>query len=100
MKPLLAAIFISGRDWIVPAGGLFAAVVLALLWSYTRNRAETRIGVTCFLLKLLGAAALAACLVEPLRMGQRVKPGSNFFVVVADNSQGMQIHDRGNPQSR
>jgi uncharacterized membrane protein len=99
MSPL-AALFISGRDWLVPAGGLFVAVLLALLWSYTRNRAGTRISATCFFLKLLGAAALAACLVEPLWTGQRVKPGSNFFVVAADNSQGMQIHDRGNPQSR
>jgi len=40
------------------------------------------------------------CLLEPLLSKQRAKPGANYFVVLADNSQGMQIHDRGQPQSR
>src|SRR6185369_13722046 len=47
-----------------------------------------------------GLIALAVCLLEPLWSGQRARPGANQFAIVADNSMGMQIHDRDNPQSR
>ena len=65
-----------------------------------RAAADKGLRVTCALLKVLGFAALALCLLEPFWTGQRVKPGANLLAVVADNSQGMQIHDRGNAQSR
>jgi uncharacterized membrane protein len=51
-------------------------------------------------LKLLGLLALAACLLEPLWTQQRARPGANFFVVLADNSQGLQIQDNGASRSR
>jgi uncharacterized membrane protein len=37
---------------------------------------------------------------EPLWTGQRARPGANLFAIVADNSQGLQIKDRGNAQTR
>ena len=43
---------------------------------------------------------LTACLLDPLWSGQRARPGANLFAVVADNSQGMQIRDRGDLRSR
>src|SRR5581483_8539079 len=54
----------------------------------------------CPLLKALGLAALGLCLLEPLWSGQHAKPGANLFAVVADNSQGLQIHDRDSSRSR
>ena len=54
-----------------------------------------------FGLKLLGMLALALCLIEPLWSGRRAKTGANLFVVVADNSSGMNVRDdRREPQSR
>ena len=49
---------------------------------------------------LIGLLALAACLLEPLWSRERAKPGANFFVILADNSQGMAIKDRGAARSR
>ena len=42
-----------------------------------------------------GIVLLAALLVEPLFTGTRPRPGSNLFLVVADNSKSLQLADRG-----
>ncbi len=96
----LATLFFSGRDWLVPAAGLLVIALLVLIWGYRSAPADKGIRTACFLLKTLGFATLALCLLEPYWAGQRAKPGANFFAIVADNSQGMQIHDRGQLQSR
>jgi uncharacterized membrane protein len=97
---MLASLIFSGRDWLMPVLVLASLGLAALGWGYARAAADRGLRTACALLKGLGFAALALCLLEPLWTGQRVKPGANLLAVVADNSQGMQIHDRGNAQSR
>ena len=96
----LATLFFSGRDWLLPAAGLLGVALVILIWGYRSALADKGIRTACFLLKVFGFATLALCLLEPFWTGQRAKPGANLFAIVADNSQGMQIHDRGQPQSR
>lgn len=95
----LAALTFSGWNWLWPAAAFLAVSAFALYWSY---RASPGGGLRwlCVGLKLAGLTALALCLLEPLWFGQRAKPGSNLFAVVADNSQGMQIKDAGDAHSR
>ncbi|MEW6156106.1 MAG: glutamine amidotransferase [Verrucomicrobiota bacterium] len=95
-----ATLFISARDWLIPAAILFAAGGALLYWAYRRVAAERLTRTACVFLKLLGFAVLAFCLLEPLWSGQRARPGSNYFVLLADNSQGMQIKDREATQTR
>ena len=97
---MLAAILISGREWLLPAAGFLVVAVLLLVWTYLRARADRKLRTACAFLKLLGLAALLACLLEPLWSSQRARPGSNFFAVLADNSQGMRIKDIGQTQTR
>jgi uncharacterized membrane protein len=97
---MLAALFISGREWLIPATVLFGSAIIVLLWSYRHSSSEVAGRFACALLKLVGLAALGFCLLEPLWNTQRARPGANFFAVVADNSQGMQIKDRGASRSR
>ena len=85
---------ITGWNWLWPALGMFAVGVVLLIWSY-RSPATPAVRWLCLMLKLTGLAALAACLLEPRWLGQRARPGANLFAVVADNSQGLQIRDRG-----
>ncbi|MSU64903.1 MAG: hypothetical protein EXS38_02105 [Opitutus sp.] len=76
-----------------------AVAMLVLAWSY-RASAGQPLRWVCLLLKAVGIVALALCLLEPLWLGQRARPGVNLFAVVADNSQGLQIHDAGDARSR
>ena len=84
----------SGWNWLWPAVAFCAVAVVVLLWSY-RASAGQPLRRICLALKVAGIVALALCLLEPLWLGQRVRPGANLFAVVADNSQGLQIHDNG-----
>ena len=59
-----------------------------------------RLRWACLGLKLVGLAALAACLLEPLWTGLRARPGANLFAVVADNSRSLQVRDAGDARTR
>jgi len=95
----LAALIFSGWNWFWLAAGLLGVAFLLLWWSYRAAPA----GVwrwTCLTLKAIGLLALVFCLLEPLWSGQRARPGANLFAIVADNSQGLQIKDRGAARTR
>ena len=95
---VLAAITFAGSRWLIPVllGGLI--LFAALAWSYRSIPGPIR--WVCVLLKALGVAALALCLLEPMWTDQRARPGANIYAVIADNSQGLTIHDPGVVQSR
>ncbi len=96
---VVASLTFSGWSWLVPAIGIFGLSVALLLWGYrTAPRGGRR--WLCLVLKLIGIVALAFCLLEPLWSRERAKPGSNFFAVVADNSQGLQVRDEAARQTR
>lgn len=95
-----AAIVFSSRAWLIPVLALLVGVAVALIWAGHRSEVAARIRLGCGLLKLAGALALAICLLEPLLVDQRAKPGANLFAIIADNSQSLQIKDAGHPQSR
>lgn len=95
-----AAASISAPDWLAPAVAVMVLGLGLLVWGYRGALLRPWEKVLFGSVKLLGILALAACLVEPLWTGQRVKPGANFFVVLADNSQGMCIKDADAELSR
>jgi uncharacterized membrane protein len=97
---MLAAILISAREWFLPASGFLLVAILLLTWTYLRAPADKQLRTACAFLKLLGLAALLACLLEPLWSTQRARPGANFLAIVADNSQGLGIKDRGETKTR
>ena len=94
-----ASIIFSGSNWLWLAAGILGLAVVLAGWSY-RAAPNGWPRWVCAGLKLAGVSALALCLLEPLWSGQRVRPGANVFAVLADNSQGLQIKDRGATQSR
>lgn len=87
-------------QWLVGAGVLMAVALGALLWSYTRARTSRSVRITCTVLKVIGFSALALSLLEPLLSGVRPRRGANAFVILADNSQSLQIKDDGAAQTR
>ncbi len=97
---LIGSIVIPSSPWIWLAVLVFVAVVALLVWSYRRSPELGVIHGIALFLRLLGVLVLALCLIEPLWNGRRAKTGANLFLVVADNSNGMTIRDRGEDQSR
>lgn len=86
--------------WLPAVAILGLAAIGIVAWSYRHS--ANRLGF-CFLaglLKLTGIAALLFCLLEPLFSGVRPRPGANLFVLLADNSQSLQVHDVDEEQSR
>jgi len=96
----LATVFISGRDWLLPGAVFLGIALLFLFWAYQRASVGGGVRLVCMLLKVIGLLALTACLLEPLWSGQRARPGANSFVILADNSQGMEIKDHGVSRTR
>jgi uncharacterized membrane protein len=97
---LVGTITIPAGSWIWAAGVLLTTALVLLVRSYKRAPAGGTSLRIAFGLKLLGLLVLALCLLEPLWSGRRAKSGANILVAVADNSSGMNIHDRGSTQSR
>ncbi len=95
----LVELTFSGWNWLWPSVAFLGVAAIVLAWSYRASAAQPLRGV-CLALKITGIVALALCLLEPLWLGQRPRQGANLFAVVADNSAGLQIHDRGATASR
>jgi uncharacterized membrane protein len=97
---ILAEVMLAARDWLWPAAALAIVALAAMAWCYRQARSGFGVRAAGMLLKTTGIAALALCLVEPLVSGMRPRPGSNLFLVMADNSRSLQIHDVGSGKSR
>ena len=96
----LGLITLPQTGWIGLAGSLLAAALALLAWSYGRAPRLGVAAIVAFDLKLLGLLILGVCLIEPLWSSRRAQSGANLLVVVADNSQGMAVRDRGQTLTR
>jgi uncharacterized membrane protein len=97
---LLGSIIVPAGPWVWLAVLVLAAVVVLLAWSYRRSPEISAVHRIAFCLRLLGVLVLVLCLTEPLWSGRHVKSGANLFLVIADNSSGMNIRDQGMTISR
>ena len=73
---------------------------IALIWNYARARASAGVRIAAATLKAIGLLALVLCLLEPLLVGTRPRPGANSFVLLADNSQSLTIRAGEGEQTR
>ena len=96
----LGDVIFAAPDWAWQAGVLAALATGALVWSYWRSGSAGWAAVAAAALKGMGLAALIVCLVEPLFSGSRPRPQSNLFLLAADNSRSLEIHDPGNRRTR
>ena len=88
------SIIVPASPWVWLAVPVLAAAVVLLVWSYRRSPEISAIHRIAFCLRLLGVLVLLLCLTEPLWSGRHVKSGANLFLVIADNSSGMNIRDQ------
>ena len=97
---LLGSIIVPISPWVWLGVPVLAAVVVLLIWSYRRSPEMSFFHRIAFCLRFLGVLVLVLCLTEPLWSGKHVKSGENLFLVIADNSSGMNVYDQGVPRSR
>ncbi len=97
---IFAEVVLGARDWLTWAGVLLAFATTAVAWSYWRSQGPAALRLTAGLLKSAALLALATCLIEPLFSGTRPRPKSNLFLILADNSRSLQVHDRGQSKTR
>ena len=87
-------------DWAIPALTAGALLFLLILYSYRVIKAPLWLKSCCGLLKTFAILLLVATLVEPMRSDLKPTPGANVFVVLADQSQSLQLTDPGQSSSR
>lgn len=87
-------------EWTVPALILGGAVLLLVLWSYRRSRVPVSVRTVCGLLKASAVTLLALILIEPRRGEERPVPGANVFMILADDSQSLQLSDKSESRTR
>lgn len=97
---ILAEMVLGARDWLWRTVPLAVLALAVLAWSYGRSGASGWVRLVAALLKTAAVAALAVCLVEPLFSGTRPRPQSNLFLIAADNSRSLEIHDRNHRRTR
>lgn len=97
---IVAEIILGGRHWLSASVGICLVAFAVIMWAYARAGHLIWVRALAGLLKAVGIFLLAALLVEPLFTGTRPRPGSNLFLVVADNSRSLQLADRGQAKSR
>jgi uncharacterized membrane protein len=95
-----ASLTISAREWVWPAALIFIVGMALAFWSYWRSPATASTRRIGLLLRAVGLAALAACLMDPMWTDTQPRPGANTFAIMADNSQGMVIQDKGAAKTR
>ncbi len=86
--------------WMWLSFSLLGLLFVMLVWAYRRAATIRPGNKAAFVLKLLGILILMFCLIEPLWSGRRAKPGANLFAVIADNSSGMNVLDKGTDKTR
>ncbi|MBX3442008.1 MAG: hypothetical protein KF774_06355 [Planctomyces sp.] len=90
---ILADLLLGSRQWAPWAVVAMTAGLALMAWSYLRAEGPLWVRLTAAGLRAIALCALAACLVEPLWTGTRPRPGSNVFIIAADNSRSLQLSD-------
>ena len=90
----------GAQEWLLPVGLLLAIGVAVLIWAYARCRTSGGMKASLMVMKLAALCLLAICLLEPMQQTRRPEKGANLMVVMADDSQSLQIKDQGQSQTR
>jgi uncharacterized membrane protein len=93
-------LILGSPHWMTAAAVLLGVAAVTIVWSYARAATKRSVKLGAALLKALGFTALALILLEPLLTGTKPKRGANAFVILADNSQSLSIHDAGSSRTR
>jgi hypothetical protein len=72
---MFGSIELSGNDWFVPVVVLLALALMILTWGYRSAILTKKIRSVSYALKTVGLLLLALCLLEPVWVESRARPG-------------------------
>jgi hypothetical protein len=87
-------------QWGWPVIVILVIAAAVAIFSYARSRGSVPLRVALAGLKFAAVALLASCLLEPVHQFTRPEPGANLLMVMVDDSQSLQVKDRGESESR
>ena len=90
---------ISSDGWLIPVIIACAAVLVFLFWLFKSNPSGRQTPGICYLLKSLAVLLLLICLLNPQVISKEPKKGETSFIVLADNSQSMNLTKPGAVES-
>ena len=90
----------GAMSWLWPTGLLLLVAIGVIAWTYAQARAAGSWKALMIAVKLTAILLLAICLLEPMIRYSRPEKGANLMVVMADDSQSLQIKDRGSTETR
>ena len=90
----------GASDWGMAVASLLAITAGIVIWAYFNARAAAGAKSLMAVMKILAVLLLAICLLEPMYRYARPEQGANLMVVMADDSQSLQIKDRGGSTTR
>jgi uncharacterized membrane protein len=93
-------VYLAGKEWLLPAVVVLLVGFGLVVWAYHRAPTDGKVRGICIGLKILGLILLLLCLIDPMTSAERAKPGANLLVLVADNSEGLNVTDAGEKKSR
>ncbi|MCP4889964.1 MAG: hypothetical protein GY904_25575, partial [Planctomycetaceae bacterium] len=85
---------------LLPVGLLMILGLGVLIWTYSRSRTSGGMSMLLATMKMAALLLLAICLLEPMQRFSRPEKGANLMVVMADDSQSLQMKDRGQTETR
>lgn len=90
----------GATNWLLPTGLLLLVALGMIIWTYSQARASGGLKVLMIGMKVGALLLLAMCLLEPMYRYSRPEKGANLMIVMADDSQSLQIKDRGMSETR
>ncbi|QEG41438.1 hypothetical protein [Roseimaritima ulvae] len=78
-------------DWLWPAIAILTVALLIVIYGYRHRRLPVWIKIVNVTLKMVAIAALAFCLLQPMRQGQRPRPQANLLPILVDDSESMLV---------
>ena len=83
----------GASDWGMAVAILMAITAVIVIWSYFNARAAGGSKSLMAFMKISAVLLLAVCLLEPMYRYARPEKGANLMVIMADDSQSLQIKD-------
>lgn len=97
---ILGVIEFGSRQWGWPVLGIILATLLLGLFTYRNLAFSLPFRLVLIGLRVAGVTLVALCLMNPTLVQQRMSPGENIVVLLADDSVSMQIMDEsGQPRN-